>query len=126
MKSINALQDVEGTEYPAGRRTRVLVGVDSPLQAEHFVQGLVVIHPNGSVPSHEHETEETYMILGGEGIMTVGEESRNVKRYDIVYIPPFAKHSLKNTCENELEMMFVYAPKMVAEHWAQERAGQLH
>ena len=32
---ISIYQDIEGTEFPAGRRTRVLVGVDSPLQAEH-------------------------------------------------------------------------------------------
>lgn len=126
MHIINALQDVEGTEYPAGRKTRVLVGVNSPLQAEHFVQGLVLIHPDGSVPSHEHETEETYIILRGEGVMTVGNDSKDIKRFDIVYIPPFVEHSLKNTGKEEMEMMFVYAPKMVAEHWAQEKTGQLH
>ncbi len=126
MKIINAIEDIDGTEFPAGRRTRVLVGLDSPLQAEHFVQGLVMIHPQGSVPAHEHETEETYIILSGEGVMTVGEKSRNIQRLDIVYIPPFVTHSLKNTGKEEMEMMFVYAPKMVAEHWAQEESGQLH
>jgi len=122
---INAIRDREGTEFPAGRRTRVLVGVDSPLQAQHFVQGLVMIHPDGSIPIHAHETEETYIILSGHGIMTVGEEEQEVDSHDIVYIPPFVDHGLRNTGVEEMSMMFVYAPSMVAEHWAQETSGQL-
>ena len=39
---ISIYQDIEGTEFPAGRRTRVLVGVDSPLQAEHYVVGMSI------------------------------------------------------------------------------------
>ena len=50
MEKINGLIDIEGTEFPAGRRTRVVVGVDSPLQAQHFVQGIVMIHTGGAVP----------------------------------------------------------------------------
>ena len=49
MEKINGLIDIEGTEFPAGRRTRVVVGVDSPLQAQHFVQGIVMIHPGGAI-----------------------------------------------------------------------------
>ena len=37
--------DVGGTEFPAGRRTRVLVGPDAPLEAERFVMGHVTIYP---------------------------------------------------------------------------------
>ena len=62
---ISIYQDIEGTEFPAGRRTRVLVGVDSPLQAEHYVVGTANVHLVGGVPEHAHETEETYIILSG-------------------------------------------------------------
>jgi len=123
--TLNALKDVEGTEFPAGRRTRVLVGVDSPIQAQHFVQGYVVIYPGGSIPAHEHETEETYTILNGSGEMTVGSEVRAVSTFDLVYIPPGVEHALKNTGTEPMEMMFVYAPKMVVDHWAQEKNGTL-
>jgi mannose-6-phosphate isomerase-like protein (cupin superfamily) len=84
-----------------------------------------MIHPNGSIPIHAHETEETYIILSGHGIMTVGEEEQEVDSHDIVYIPPFVDHGLRNTGVEEMSMMFVYAPSMVAEHWAQETSGQL-
>ena len=59
--------DVGGVEFPAGRRTRVLVGPDAPLEAERFVMGHVTIFPGGSVPIHSHEQEEVYFIIEGEG-----------------------------------------------------------
>lgn len=124
MEYINVL-DLEGTEFPAGRRTRVLVGVDSPLQAEHYVQGLTMIHPGGSIPEHDHDTEETYTILSGNGEMTVDGEVCQVKKYDVLHMKPWQKHGLKNMGDTEMEVMFVYAPKKVAEHWAQESSGEL-
>lgn len=125
MEKINGLIDTEGTEFPAGRRTRVVVGVDSPLQAQHFVQGIVMIHPGGAVPEHDHETEETYTILSGTGEMMVDGEIQAVKENDVIYMKPFVTHGLKNTGTEEMKMMFVYAPKMVAAHWDQETKGEL-
>ncbi len=125
MEKINGITDIEGTEFPAGRRTRVVVGVDSPLQAQHFVQGIVMIHPGGAVPGHDHETEETYTILSGTGEMMVDGEIQAVKENDVIYMKPYVKHGLRNTGTDEMKMMFVYAPKMVAAHWDQEQKGEL-
>jgi len=126
MQIQNAITDVKGTHFPAGRRTRVLIGVDSKLQAEHFVQGLVIIEPKGKIPLHDHGTEETYFIISGSGIMTVEDEKKEVGVNDIVYITPNKFHSLENISDKEeLKMMFVYAPKMVVDHWAQEKSGEL-
>jgi len=126
MEIQNALKDVEGVQFPAGRRTRVLIGVDSKLQAKHFVQGLVTINPKGKIPLHDHETEETYFIISGKGVMTVDDEKKEVGVNDIIYITPNKSHSLENISEKEdLKMMFVYAPKMIVDHWAQEKSGEL-
>ena len=35
------------------------------------------------------------------------------------------KHSLYNTGEEELHMMFVYAPGIVVDHWAKEQSGEI-
>ena len=117
--------DIEGTEFPAGRRTRVIVGPGSAIEARHFVQGYVMIYPEGYIPMHEHNEEETYMIISGQGEMTVGGENREVKSGDLVYIPPKTSHSLKNQGVDNMAMMFVYAPKAIAKHWQQEASGQL-
>lgn len=122
---ISIYQDIEGTEFPAGRRTRVLVGVDSPLQAEHYVVGTANVHPGGGVPEHAHETEETYIILSGTGEMIIDGEPVPIKSDDVIYLPPMQRHELKNTGDTEMRTIFVYAPKMVVEHWEQESKGEL-
>lgn len=122
---LNIYQDIEGTEFPAGRRTRVLVGKDSPLQADRYVVGTADVHPGGGVPEHAHETEETYIILSGEGVMTIDGEDFPVKANDVIYLEPLQKHELRNTGTTEMRTFFVYAPKMVVDHWAQESRGEL-
>jgi mannose-6-phosphate isomerase-like protein (cupin superfamily) len=120
MKKANYFE-IDGMEFPAGRRTRVIIGPNGAIEAEHFVQGIVTIYPGGSVPIHEHDEEEVYIILSGIGKMTVGDEIRSVKKGDAVYIPPGYIHSLKNIGAEDMEMLFTYAPKKIAQHWAEER-----
>ena len=57
--------------------------------------------------------------------MTVAGETQPMGPGDMVYIESGKPHSLRNTGDTELHMMFVYAPKMVVDHWAQESEGTL-
>jgi mannose-6-phosphate isomerase-like protein (cupin superfamily) len=119
MNKVNIF-DIEGTEFPAGRRTRVILGENGAINGEYFVQGFVVIYPGGSVPMHEHENVESYVILSGEGQMSVDEQSEPVGPYDCIYMEKGQKHSLQNTGTVDMHVMFVYAPKMIVDHWAKE------
>ncbi len=119
------IMDVEGTEFPAGRRTRVLLGENGAINGDHFCQGYVVIYPGGSIPLHEHTTVESYTILQGHGMVTVGEESAPIEAGEMVYMSSGQKHGLRNTSDGDMHMMFAYAPKMIVEHWAQEQSGEL-
>lgn len=125
MKKVNVFKNIEGMEFPAGRRTRVILGENGAINGEYFCQGYVVIYPGGSIPLHDHVTVESYVVLKGEGEMTIDDEVEQVKEGDAVYMEPWQKHGLKNTGKEDLHIMFVYAPKMVAEHWAQEKSGEL-
>ena len=69
MEIIN-VADIAGMEFPAGRRTRVMVGPGAKLEAANFVMGHVTIYPGGSVPIHAHEQEEVYFIVAGQGCIT--------------------------------------------------------
>lgn len=117
--------DIEGTEFPAGRRTRVMIGQNGAITGEKFCQGYVMIHPNGGIPAHEHETVESYTILSGQGEVTVDGETAPVKAGDYLFIPSGKSHALVNTGAEEMHMMFVYAPSVIVDHWAQEQAGEL-
>lgn len=120
MKKVN-IYDIDGMEFPSGRITRVMYGENGAINGEYFCQGYVIIFPGGSVPVHEHETIETYTILKGHGEMTIGDEVEPVREGDTMYIDRNLSHSLRNTGSEDLHMMFVYAPKMIAAHWAQEK-----
>ena len=124
MNKINIFQ-IEGMTFPSGRRTRVMLGENGAINGDYFCQGYVVVNPNGTVPEHEHETVESYTILQGQGEITVNGETQPVGPGDMVYIERGQPHSLRNTGDADMHMMFVYAPKMVVDHWAQEASGEL-
>ena len=42
-----------------------------------------------------------------------------------MYIDHNQHHSLVNTGDHDLHVMYVYAPKMVVDPWAQELSGEL-
>ena len=124
MEKVN-IWDVEGMEFSAGRRTRVLIGQNGAIQGERFCQGYVVIYKDGGIPEHIHETVESYTILKGEGEMTVGEETQRVRAGDCIFIPSNQKHALYNKGSEEMHMMFVYSPSVIVDHWDQEKRGEL-
>ncbi|HET8679777.1 MAG TPA: dimethylsulfonioproprionate lyase family protein [bacterium] len=113
------IADVAAREFPAGRATRVFAGI-SGLPAKRFVVGESTIFPRGAVPAHHHSNEEIYVILQGEGQMTVGDETFPVSAGSAVYLPPNIPHELHNTGEGNLVTIFVYAPATVVSHWAEE------
>lgn len=124
MRKVN-IWDIEGTWFPAGRRTRVLIGENGAVREEQFCQGYVVIEEGGGIPAHDHPNAESYTILKGAGLMEVDGERQEVKEGDCVFIPSGHAHSLENRGEEELHMMFVYAPGKAVEHWEQELSGKI-
>jgi quercetin dioxygenase-like cupin family protein len=123
--NVHNIFDIPGMEMPAGRKTRVMIGSNGAIDGEYFCQGYVVMYPNGSIPEHTHETVETYTILKGVGKLTVDGEQWEMHEGDFVYIDRNQKHGLVNIGKTDLHLMFVYAPKMVVSHWAEEQAGTL-
>ena len=124
MQKVN-IWDIEGTEFPAGRRTRVILGQNGAMEGDKFCQGYVVVYKGGGIPEHDHETVESYTILKGTGIMEGEGDKQAVKEGDCIFIPGGLNHSLYNTGEDELHMMFVYAPGIIVDHWAKEQSGEL-
>lgn len=120
------LNQIEGRRYPAGRHTQNLVGGMSPIQATHFCLGHVTLEPNGGqVPWHDHEQEEIYVILQGEGELCLGDERGTISAGQTVYIPSGVFHQLTNTGVEPLKMIYAYAPAGDVAHWRQELDGTL-
>jgi quercetin dioxygenase-like cupin family protein len=63
----------------------------------------------GYVYPHTHPTHEFYYVTSGRGVMTIGEEEREVQQGDLVYIPPDELHSLKPISEHAPIHCFCFA-----------------
>jgi quercetin dioxygenase-like cupin family protein len=64
--------------------------------ARYITTTLVEMQPGGRQHLHRHNTEQSYFILSGQGVMTVGKETKTVKTGDTVFIPSNAPHGLIN------------------------------
>lgn len=114
------VNQVKGTEFPAGRLTKVIAGPGAPAEPDHFVMGQVTIYPGGEIPAHHHEQEEIYYIAKGEGICELDQEQYPIVHGSYIHIPSQSQHYLKNTGKEDMIMLFCYAPKGIVEHWQQE------
>ena len=124
--NIARLQEIAGRTYPARRRTQNLVGGASPIQATSFAMGYVTLEPKGGqVPWHNQEQEEVYFVVQGTGQMCLGEECRELKTGEAVYIPSGVFHQLTNVGDEPLTMIYCYGPAGDVAHWRQELDGTL-
>lgn len=123
---ITDLEKTAGRIFPARRWTRNLVGGASPIQADNFSMGLVILEPNGGqVPWHNQEQEEIYFIVEGSGEVCVGEERSPISSGQAVYLPPGVFHQLTNTGDAPMTMLYCYGPAGDVAHWKQELEGTL-
>lgn len=69
---------------------------------EYFQSKVISVKPNEqlSLQSHNHR-DEHWIIVHGKGLVTIGEDEKEVKSGDNLYIPRNTKHRLKNIDEKE-------------------------
>lgn len=61
---------------------------------------ITMVHgdPGSEQPMHSHpEAEQVYVIVAGTGLMRVNDQEQEVGPGTLVFIPPGAKHSIRNT-----------------------------
>jgi mannose-6-phosphate isomerase-like protein (cupin superfamily) len=61
-------------------------------------------------PHHHREMEEIYYIVSGSGLMTVGDETREVEAGDAVYVPRGHRHTLENTGNQPITLLVACGP----------------
>jgi len=67
--------------------------------------------PGCAVTPHRHrQIEEIYYIVSGRGLMTVGDETREVGAGDAIYIPRGHRHTLENTGDDSIKLILVCGP----------------
>jgi len=82
---------------------------DTPLRFINYVE----MEPGSSIGLHRHgENEEVYVVLAGDGLMTVNDERRAVKAGDVILNKPGWQHGLENT-SGQILKLFVFEVNQV-------------
>src|SRR5580658_1011644 len=80
-----------------------------PREKSECVEILLERFPKGlAFPIHQHkECEQTYLVLEGEGEVTVAGSVQKIVKDDVVYIPRLTDHSVRNLGDGELVYVVV-------------------
>ena len=89
---------------------RVVHPVNPNAPAKNMGLVMFYIPPHAVLEPGSHETEETYVIMEGEGTMTFGSRPRPVKKGDFVYLPPWCLHGIENTGTEVLVVLICTSP----------------
>ncbi|MDR1495099.1 MAG: phosphomannose isomerase type II C-terminal cupin domain [Rickettsiales bacterium] len=86
------------------------------LETENYVVKRLVVYPDSmlSLQSHNHRNEH-WVVVEGEGIITVREEKFLKKRDEQVYIPKGAKHRAANVKQENLVLIEVQTGDLLSE-----------
>lgn len=78
-------------------------------QAQSLAEAAVPVHAATALHLHR-QSEELYYITHGEGEMTLGAQTFDVRAGDTVCIPPGTGHRIRNTGSNELRILCCSSP----------------
>jgi mannose-6-phosphate isomerase-like protein (cupin superfamily) len=70
----------------------------------------VDVEPGSEQKPHSHDPQQVYVITRGQGRMRVGEEERDVREGQMVFIPPKVEHGVVNTGEQTLTYVSAATP----------------
>lgn len=73
-------------------------------------------------PAHSHQEEvEVYFMLKGEGEVDLSGETYKLTPGSALYIPPKTRHKTRNSGDEDMEFLAVFAPAMdfddIRENW---------
>ena len=63
------------------------------------------VDPGKRIPPHTHTADEVFVVLQGEGIVTVGDESLEATTGAVAVAPAFARHGWENTGSETLKLV---------------------
>jgi mannose-6-phosphate isomerase-like protein (cupin superfamily) len=78
------------------------------------------IVPGRKIPVHKHlSNDEVIFIHSGTGILTLDEQTINVKTGTVVFVPRGVWHGLENSGTENIRMVFQYTPAGFEEYFVE-------
>ncbi|MCU9849496.1 dimethylsulfonioproprionate lyase family protein [Defluviimonas sp. WL0024] len=81
-----------------------LMGPDGPIPAPDLRLGLFYQRPNSYYALHNHDADETYVILAGQAFWTAGEDRRMRVPGDMIHHPSLMPHAFRTGSEGVLAL----------------------
>tara|TARA_Y100000588_G_scaffold231_2_gene260 strand:+ start:6876 stop:7202 length:327 start_codon:yes stop_codon:yes gene_type:complete len=88
MKYFYSEEEAKSRELAPGVKLKTMWG-------ENIMMSLVELEPNSVVPMHSHTNEQAGLVLEGEFVFIIGEESKVVKAGEYYIIPGGINHSVE-------------------------------
>jgi mannose-6-phosphate isomerase-like protein (cupin superfamily) len=102
-------RQITGWNDQRGRLTwRTLFSADSTA-TDCFVTGVAELPEDGFLALHRHEQAETYYVLSGEGVVTLGGTAYKVRPGSSVFIPGSSEHGIRNIGTQALRFFYALA-----------------
>ena len=111
-KEIQKIKSFSGYE---GTQIRQIFTPDNTNNVIRYSIAHCTISPGNNSKPHTMKTSEMYYILQGNGIMHIGEEQKQVKQNEMIFVPPMSKQFLENNGKIDLILLCIVDPA-----WRQE------
>ena len=114
MKNVVNAKEVEGVKRIPNRVSKLLLS-QSTVGAKNFSMGLNITDVGSMIPPHIHDNEEEGMFLiSGKGKLIMGGGELELQPDMAIYAPPGTEHSIVNTGNEELKLLWFYSPQLPA------------
>ncbi|MEO0335684.1 MAG: cupin domain-containing protein [Pseudomonadota bacterium] len=119
--NLTRAEAIEGNSWKVWRPNispvrATLIFDDSITPTADIVLGQAKLGFGEALPLHFHEQTETYRIISGEGLMTLGDQTFVVRAGDYVFIPSNYPHQIIGNSEpEELWFEFTFAASGLSE-----------
>ena len=112
LPNIVTAQDGVPVKYPDcdGLGIRIVHPANPNAPAENLGLVIFYIPPHVLLEPGSHYTEECYVILKGEGTMTLAGEEVAVKAGMFIHLPPWFEHGIENTGNETMEVLICTSP----------------
>jgi mannose-6-phosphate isomerase-like protein (cupin superfamily) len=110
--NIVTVQDGVPVKYPGceGIGVRVVHPANPRAPARNFGLVMFYVPPHVVLEPGSHYTEECYVILRGEGTMTLAGQKVPVKAGMFIHLPSWCEHGIENTGDEGLEILICTSP----------------
>ena len=111
--SIRNIAEVPWKEFPdhfGGALSKPLVRPENAA-TRNIDYRISMYQPMAYVKKHAHNVQEqVYHVLEGEGLMEIDNETRVVRKHDVIFLAPGVEHSIANSGLTDLVFLVVTSP----------------